>query len=55
MWQGVVVSIHITAAAKGPMAMGDFEAVAKVNALDSLSEEERAQILGKNAWRALGL
>lgn len=38
-----------------PMAMGDFEAVAKVKALDSVSEEERALILGKNAQRALGL
>ena len=38
-----------------PMAMGDFEAVAKVRALGSVSEEEREQILGKNAQRALGL
>ncbi len=38
-----------------PMAMGDFEAVAKVKALSSVSEEERAQILGKNAQRVLKL
>ncbi len=38
-----------------PMAMGDFEVVAKVKALAAVSEEERAMILGKNAQRALGL
>ncbi len=37
-----------------PMAMGDFEAVAKVKALD-LTAEEREKILGANAARALNL
>jgi aminocarboxymuconate-semialdehyde decarboxylase len=37
-----------------PMAMGDFEAVTKVMQL-SLSQQERGQILGDNAARALNL
>ena len=37
-----------------PMAMGDFGSVGKVMQLD-VSETERAQILGGNAARALGL
>ncbi len=38
-----------------PMAMGDFEPVRKINALSRLSDEERGQILGSNAVRALNL
>ncbi len=38
-----------------PMAMGDFEPVSKIRALNLASEEERAQILGKNALRILKL
>jgi predicted TIM-barrel fold metal-dependent hydrolase len=37
-----------------PMAMGDFEPVHKVNALN-LTDEERTQVLGANAARALNL
>ena len=37
-----------------PMAMGDFDSVAKVMELE-LSESQRSQILGGNALRALGL
>ncbi|MGE5217472.1 MAG: amidohydrolase family protein [Chloroflexota bacterium] len=37
-----------------PMAMGDFQSVAKVKQLD-LSEESREQILGGNAMRVLNL
>lgn len=38
-----------------PMAMGDMEPVTRIKALGSVSEEERAQILGKNALKALKL
>ena len=38
-----------------PMAMGDTEPVPKINALHSISEEERAQILGKTAAKILQL
>jgi aminocarboxymuconate-semialdehyde decarboxylase len=38
-----------------PMAMGDMEPVPKVMALGSISEDGRAQILGKNAMRILKL
>ena len=38
-----------------PMAMGDMEPVPKIHALHSISEEERAQILGKNAAKILKL
>lgn len=38
-----------------PMAMGDFEPVSKIRALNLASEEERALILGKNAMRILKL
>jgi aminocarboxymuconate-semialdehyde decarboxylase len=37
-----------------PMAMGDFEPVHKVNSLN-LTDEERRQVLGANATRALNL
>jgi aminocarboxymuconate-semialdehyde decarboxylase len=37
-----------------PMAMGDFEPVRKINSLN-LTDEERTQILGANAARALNL
>jgi aminocarboxymuconate-semialdehyde decarboxylase len=37
-----------------PMAMGDFETIAKVMQLN-LSQQERRQILGENAARALNL
>jgi aminocarboxymuconate-semialdehyde decarboxylase len=37
-----------------PMAMGDFEPVRKVNSL-SLTDQERSQVLGTNAARALNL
>ena len=37
-----------------PMAMGDFEPVRKINELN-LTDEERSQILGDNAARALNL
>jgi aminocarboxymuconate-semialdehyde decarboxylase len=37
-----------------PMAMGDFEPVQKINSLN-LTEEERSQVLGANARRALNL
>jgi aminocarboxymuconate-semialdehyde decarboxylase len=37
-----------------PMAMGDFEPVRRINALN-LSDEDRARILGSNAIRALKL
>jgi aminocarboxymuconate-semialdehyde decarboxylase len=37
-----------------PMAMGDFEPVRKINSL-SLTDQERSQVLGTNAARALNL
>jgi aminocarboxymuconate-semialdehyde decarboxylase len=37
-----------------PMAMGDFEPVRKLNSLD-LTDQERRQVLGANAARALNL
>jgi aminocarboxymuconate-semialdehyde decarboxylase len=37
-----------------PMAMGDFEPVRKINSL-SLTDQERSQVLGANAARALNL
>jgi aminocarboxymuconate-semialdehyde decarboxylase len=37
-----------------PMAMGDFEPVRKVDSLN-LTDEERRQVLGANARRALNL
>ena len=36
-----------------PMGMGDRESVAKIMSLESITSEERAQILGTNAQRAL--
>ena len=38
-----------------PMGMGDREPVSKIMALSSLTAEERAQVLGTNARRALGM
>jgi len=38
-----------------PMGMGDREPVAKIMSLDSITSQERAQILGTNARRALGI
>ena len=38
-----------------PMGMGDREPVAKIKALESITSEERAQILGTNAQRAMAL
>jgi aminocarboxymuconate-semialdehyde decarboxylase len=37
-----------------PMAMGDFEPVRKIDSL-TLTDEERSQVLGANATRALNL
>ena len=37
-----------------PMAMGDFEPIRKINLLN-LTDEERSQVLGSNAARALNL
>ena len=37
-----------------PMAMGDFEPVRKIDSMN-LKDEERSQILGANAARALNL
>jgi aminocarboxymuconate-semialdehyde decarboxylase len=37
-----------------PMAMGDFEPVRKIDSLN-LTNEERSQVLGTNAARALNL
>ena len=37
-----------------PMIMGDFESVNKIKQLN-LSEQERRQLLGENAARALNL
>jgi aminocarboxymuconate-semialdehyde decarboxylase len=37
-----------------PMAMGDFEPVRKIDSL-SLTDQERSQVLGVNAARALNL
>lgn len=38
-----------------PMGMGDKEPVPKIMAVEGITEEERAQVLGSNAQRALGL
>ena len=37
-----------------PMAMGDFKPVRKIDSL-TLTDEERSQVLGANATRALNL
>jgi aminocarboxymuconate-semialdehyde decarboxylase len=50
----VVGSDRVVVGTDYPMAMGDFESVDKVNALD-LSSAERELILGGNAMRALNL
>ncbi|HWP24388.1 MAG TPA: amidohydrolase family protein [Candidatus Binatia bacterium] len=50
----VVGAEHVVVGTDYPMAMGDFEGVAKVKQLD-LSNEEREKILGGNAVRALNL
>ena len=50
----VVGSDRVVIGTDYPMAMGDFEPVRKIKAL-SLSDEERRQILGANAARALKL
>jgi aminocarboxymuconate-semialdehyde decarboxylase len=49
----VVGSDRVVIGTDYPMAMGDFEPVRKVKALTLLSDEERSQILGSNALRAL--
>lgn len=51
----VVGSDRVVIGTDYPMAMGDTEAVPKIMALTSISAEERGQILGKNALRALKL
>jgi aminocarboxymuconate-semialdehyde decarboxylase len=38
-----------------PMGMGDKEPVSKIMALSSITAEERVQVLGTNARRALGM
>jgi predicted TIM-barrel fold metal-dependent hydrolase len=36
-----------------PMGMGDRQSMLKINSLESLTKEERANILGNNAMNAL--
>lgn len=51
----VVGSDRVVIGTDYPMAMGDMEPVPKIMALGSASDEERAQILGKNAMGILKL
>ena len=51
----VVGSDRVVIGTDYPMAMGDFEPVRKIMALSLLSDQERSQILGANAIRALNL